>query len=83
MLSYFRPIVISMGEGGANTSCPGQRERCGWPSRGRWAVLSTGRVFARRNEDEHPDWRHYRPVMGGQCKSFPSAKTLTAAACIS
>ena len=24
VLSYFRPIVISMGEGGANTSCPGR-----------------------------------------------------------
>ena len=66
VLSYFRPIVISMGEGGANTSCPGQRERWCWPSRGRWAVLSTGRVFARRNEDEHPDWRHYRPALGRQ-----------------
>ena len=35
-------------------------------SRGRWAVLSTGRVFARRNEDEHPDWRHYRTALGRQ-----------------
>ena len=26
MLSYFRPIVISMGEGEANTSCPGQKK---------------------------------------------------------
>ena len=31
-----------------------------------WAVLSTGRVFARRNEDEHPDWRHYRTALGWQ-----------------
>ena len=31
-----------------------------------WAVLLTGRVFARRNEDEHPDWRHYRPALGGR-----------------
>ena len=31
-----------------------------------WAVLLTGRVFARRNEDEHPDWRHYRTALGRQ-----------------
>ena len=27
VLSYFRPIEILKGEGEANTSCPGQRER--------------------------------------------------------
>ena len=32
----------------------------------RWAVLSTGRVFARRNEDEHPERRHYRTALGWQ-----------------
>ena len=45
----------------------------------RWAVLSTGRVFARRNEDEHPDWRHYRTASGRQGKSPSIAKTVTAA----
>ena len=80
MLLCFRPIVISMGEGGANTSCPGRLRSWGWPSRGRWAVLSTGRVFARRNEDEHPDWRHYCTAFGRQGKSPSIAKTMTAAA---
>ena len=46
----------------------------------RWAVLSTGRVFARRNEDEHPDRRHYRTTLGRQGKSPSIAKTVTAAA---
>ena len=31
-----------------------------------WAVLWTGEMFARRNEDEHPDWRHYRTALEGQ-----------------
>ena len=48
-----------------------------------WAVLSTSRVVSRRNEDEHPDWRHYRPALGWQGLSFPSAKTMTAAAQVS
>ena len=52
VLSFFRPIVISMGEGDANTSCPGRFRGSGWPSRGRWAVLRTGEMFARRNEDD-------------------------------
>ena len=45
-----------------------------------WAVLSTGRVFARWNEDEHPGRRHYRPALGRQGKSPSIAKTVTAAA---
>ena len=49
----------------------------------RWAVLLTGRVFARRNEDEHPDWRHYRTALGGQSESPSIAKTMTAAAQVS
>ena len=45
-----------------------------------WAVLLTSRVFVRRNEDEHLDWRHYRTAWGRQGKSPSNAKTMTAAA---
>ena len=31
-----------------------------------WAVLQTGRVFARRNEDEHPACLLYRTALGRQ-----------------
>jgi hypothetical protein len=64
-----------MGEGGANTSCPGQRERWCWPLRGRWAVLSTGRVFARRNEDEHTQCREAKGDW--KCLSFEEFLDLT------
>ena len=43
-------------------------------------MLQTGRVFARRNEDEHPACLLYRTALGRQSKSPSLAKTVTAAA---
>ena len=83
--SYYRSFVIRTND---QYRCglrdkrllPGAIEKWRLAVARRWVVLSTGRVFARRNEDEHPERRHYRPALGRQGCSPGTAKTVTAAA---